>query len=270
MGLPRSRRFWKRPISRPAPRSWLQPPKSSLPRTQRAAKPPCNNPLAPCWRHRWQGPRRGQNPAIAPKGAAVSRASEERADGQRRVTRIQRHRDRGAARRQLSRHARQSTRDPRIHVGQDAQIPHPHGGRRSGRRGSLALRSHARTHQFPPERGTRARASTPPQFPAVAGRAACYSRAGVSKRSPRRSSCIRTEFAEHRHSRVEYVMSSPPERPPGSVDPKLLEILVCPLTKGPLEYDAEKQELISRSAKLAYPIRGGIPIMLPEEARRLD
>ena len=60
------------------------------------------------------------------------------------------------------------------------------------------------------------------------------------------------------------------ERPAGSVDPKLLEILVCPLTKGPLEYDADKQELISRSAKLAYPIRDGIPIMLPEEARRLD
>ena len=62
----------------------------------------------------------------------------------------------------------------------------------------------------------------------------------------------------------------PPDRPPGSVDPKLLEILVCPVTKGPLEYDVEKQELNSRSAKLAYPIRGGIPIMLPEEARRLD
>ena len=57
---------------------------------------------------------------------------------------------------------------------------------------------------------------------------------------------------------------------PKLVDPKLLEILVCPLTKGPLEYDVEKQELISRSAKLAYPIRDGIPIMLPEEARRLD
>lgn len=55
-----------------------------------------------------------------------------------------------------------------------------------------------------------------------------------------------------------------------SVDPKLLEILVCPVTKGPLEYDAERQELISRAAKLAYPIRGGIPIMLPEEARPLD
>jgi len=65
-------------------------------------------------------------------------------------------------------------------------------------------------------------------------------------------------------------MTTSSERPAGSLDPKLLEILFCPLTKGPLEYDAEKQELISRSAKLAYPIRGGIPIMLPEEARRLD
>jgi uncharacterized protein len=66
-------------------------------------------------------------------------------------------------------------------------------------------------------------------------------------------------------------MSMPPaDRPADSVDPKLLEILVCPLTKGALEYDAEKQELISRAAKLAYPIRDGIPIMLPEEARRID
>jgi len=65
--------------------------------------------------------------------------------------------------------------------------------------------------------------------------------------------------------------TTPPTEPPaGSVDPKLLEILVCPLTKGPLEYDAAKQELISRKAKLAYPIRDGIPIMLPEEARRLE
>ena len=63
---------------------------------------------------------------------------------------------------------------------------------------------------------------------------------------------------------------TPSDRPAGAVDPKLLEILVCPVTKGPLEYDREKQELISRSAKLAYPIRDGIPIMLPEEARRLD
>ncbi|HEX8416513.1 MAG TPA: Trm112 family protein [Methylobacterium sp.] len=53
------------------------------------------------------------------------------------------------------------------------------------------------------------------------------------------------------------------------VDPKLLELLVCPLTKTTLDYDAERQELISRSAKLAYPIRDGIPIMLPEEARTL-
>ncbi|WP_375465234.1 Trm112 family protein [uncultured Methylobacterium sp.] len=53
------------------------------------------------------------------------------------------------------------------------------------------------------------------------------------------------------------------------VDPKLLELLVCPLTKETLEYDARRQELISRSAKLAYPIRDGIPIMLPEEARAL-
>jgi len=56
---------------------------------------------------------------------------------------------------------------------------------------------------------------------------------------------------------------------PATIDPKLLEILVCPVTKGPLEYDREKQELISRSAKLAYPIRDGIPIMLPDEARKL-
>jgi uncharacterized protein YbaR (Trm112 family) len=53
------------------------------------------------------------------------------------------------------------------------------------------------------------------------------------------------------------------------IDPKLLEILVCPLTKGPLQYDADKQELISRQARLAFPIRDGIPIMLPEEARVL-
>ena len=59
--------------------------------------------------------------------------------------------------------------------------------------------------------------------------------------------------------------------PGGSpVDPRLLEILVCPLTKGPLEYDRSANELISRSARLAYPVRDGIPIMLPEEARALD
>lgn len=54
------------------------------------------------------------------------------------------------------------------------------------------------------------------------------------------------------------------------VDAKILEILVCPLTKGPLRYDAENQELISEQAGLAYPIRDGIPIMLVDEARRLD
>ncbi len=54
------------------------------------------------------------------------------------------------------------------------------------------------------------------------------------------------------------------------VDPKLLEILVCPVTKAPLRYDAETQELISEKAELAYPIRDGIPIMLPEEARKLS
>ena len=61
-----------------------------------------------------------------------------------------------------------------------------------------------------------------------------------------------------------------PDRPETSVDPKLLEILVCPLTRGPLEYDAARQELISRKARLAYPIRDGIPIMLPEEARQIE
>ena len=65
-------------------------------------------------------------------------------------------------------------------------------------------------------------------------------------------------------------MNAPTERPEASVDPKLLEILVCPLTKGPLEFDSARQELISRSARLAYPIRDGIPIMLPEEARKID
>jgi uncharacterized protein YbaR (Trm112 family) len=53
------------------------------------------------------------------------------------------------------------------------------------------------------------------------------------------------------------------------VDPKLLELLVCPVTKGPLVFDRDKQELVSKSARLAYPIRDGIPVMLEEEARRL-
>ena len=54
------------------------------------------------------------------------------------------------------------------------------------------------------------------------------------------------------------------------VDPRLLEVLVCPVTRTPLEYDRAAGELISRSAKLAYPIRDGVPVMLPEEARSLD
>jgi uncharacterized protein YbaR (Trm112 family) len=54
------------------------------------------------------------------------------------------------------------------------------------------------------------------------------------------------------------------------IDPKLLELLVCPVTKKPLTYDAERQELVSKEAGLAYPIEDGIPIMLPEDARRLD
>jgi uncharacterized protein YbaR (Trm112 family) len=68
----------------------------------------------------------------------------------------------------------------------------------------------------------------------------------------------------------------PPETPEASelqeaeVDPRLLEILVCPVTHGPLEYDRARGELISRGAKLAYPIRDGVPIMLPEEARELE
>jgi uncharacterized protein YbaR (Trm112 family) len=55
-----------------------------------------------------------------------------------------------------------------------------------------------------------------------------------------------------------------------AVDPKLLEILVCPITKTTLEYDRERQELISHAAKLAFPIRDGIPILLEEEARRIE
>ncbi|WP_442970745.1 Trm112 family protein [Roseomonas sp. USHLN139] len=56
----------------------------------------------------------------------------------------------------------------------------------------------------------------------------------------------------------------------GPVDPRLLEILVCPVSKGTLRYDRERGELVSEQAGLAYPIRDGIPIMLPDEARRLD
>ena len=61
-----------------------------------------------------------------------------------------------------------------------------------------------------------------------------------------------------------------PDTPPIALDPKLLEILVCPVTKGQLVYDREAGELVSRAAGLAYPVRDGIPIMLPDEARVLD
>ena len=54
------------------------------------------------------------------------------------------------------------------------------------------------------------------------------------------------------------------------VDPRLLEVLVCPVTHGPLTYDRQRQELVSAQAKLAYPIRDGVPLMLPEEARALE
>ncbi|HUE45737.1 MAG TPA: Trm112 family protein [Aestuariivirgaceae bacterium] len=74
---------------------------------------------------------------------------------------------------------------------------------------------------------------------------------------------------------AEHTDKQPTDRQPAagasarSVDPKLLEILVCPVSKQALEYDAERQELVSRAARLAYPVRDGIPIMLAEEARAL-
>lgn len=63
---------------------------------------------------------------------------------------------------------------------------------------------------------------------------------------------------------------TPEQRPDHGVDPRLLEILICPVSRHPLVYDREAGELVSRKAGLAYPIRGGIPIMLEEEARRFD
>ncbi len=66
-------------------------------------------------------------------------------------------------------------------------------------------------------------------------------------------------------------MDNAPTAPEATcIDPRLLEILVCPLTKTVLEYDRSAQELVSRAARLAYPIRDGIPIMLPEEARPIE
>jgi uncharacterized protein len=63
---------------------------------------------------------------------------------------------------------------------------------------------------------------------------------------------------------------APPPAPQAGIDPSLLELLVCPLTKGPLRHDAARGELVSEQAGLAYPIRDGIPIMLADEARPLD
>ena len=86
--------------------------------------------------------------------------------------------------------------------------------------------------------------------------------------------------AIHRSTRTkepDRTMSPPSDEPAApaaprraGVDPKLLEILVCPASHGPLEYDAAAGELISRKAGLAYPVRDGIPIMLPDEARKLE
>lgn len=66
-------------------------------------------------------------------------------------------------------------------------------------------------------------------------------------------------------------MSNPDDgRRPDAIDPRMLEMLACPLTKGTLSWDAEHGELVSRAARLAYPVRDGVPILLPSEARRLD
>ena len=65
-------------------------------------------------------------------------------------------------------------------------------------------------------------------------------------------------------------MTEPLAEPAPEVDPRLLEVLVCPVTKGPLTYDRAAGELISRSARLAYPVRDGVPVMLADEARTLE
>ena len=126
---------------------------------------------------------------------------------------------------------------------------------------SIAAGSISGTRTAPPDRlaADAAAADLPPALSA-----------GRDRRDPRLSRIGASRMCYRHAAQSGARHDHPPDRPAGSVDPKLLEILVCPLTKGPLEYDAEKQELISRSAKLAYPIRDGIPIMLPEEARRLD
>ena len=65
-------------------------------------------------------------------------------------------------------------------------------------------------------------------------------------------------------------MTDTQDTPAKDVDPKLLEVLVCPVSRGPLDYDRDANELVSKQAGLAYPIREGVPIMLPDEARELD
>jgi uncharacterized protein YbaR (Trm112 family) len=64
--------------------------------------------------------------------------------------------------------------------------------------------------------------------------------------------------------------SVPNASPAAAIDPRLLEVLICPVTRAPLVYDRARSELISRAARLAYPVRDGVPVMLPEDARPLD
>ena len=70
-------------------------------------------------------------------------------------------------------------------------------------------------------------------------------------------------------SSIPTCLNEPSPGKPAAMDPKLLELLVCPVTKGPLTYNREAQELVSRSARLAYPVRDGIPVLLENEARAL-
>ena len=76
--------------------------------------------------------------------------------------------------------------------------------------------------------------------------------------------------ASFRLARAQASLPAMTDQPSTPVDPQLLEILVCPMTKGPLRYDRERGELVSEQAGLAYPVRDGIPIMLPDQARKLD
>ena len=95
----------------------------------------------------------------------------------------------------------------------------------------------------------------PENLKAIAGLARCYLANGDAERA--------TEV-------LEMAPAGASDRDLTAVDPRLLEILVCPVTRGPLDYDRARNELISRSARLAYPIRDGAPVMLPDEARALE